>query len=223
MIVEKIQSVLIFMPAFLFALSFHEFAHGWVAKRLGDTTAERMGRLTLNPMAHADMLGTFILPIISLVSGLLLFGWAKPVPVNPNNFSPHVNRKSGMFWVALAGPAANVILAICGSLAYVILYKVAGATYSYNQAVNSLLITFIMLNFVLAFFNLIPIHPLDGGKILARFLPPEANMFLERNQGALNMALLVLILLGGITFIGRYVQMATSATIRIFEFLLSAF
>lgn len=97
-----------FIP-FLFALSFHEFAHGWVAKKRGDRTAEQLGRLTLNPFAHADLVGTFILPLMGILSGWAMFGWAKPVPVNPRNLK---DPKNDMFWVAAAGPLSNFLLAV---------------------------------------------------------------------------------------------------------------
>src|SRR3954469_19503462 len=97
---------LYFIP-FLLALCAHEYAHGWVANKLGDPTARLMGRLTLNPLAHADIIGTFMLPILAIITGGPFFGWAKPVPVNDRNLK---NRRLGMFWVALAGPASNMIL-----------------------------------------------------------------------------------------------------------------
>ena len=101
---------LFFIP-FLFALCFHEFAHGFVAKLRGDNTAEIMGRLTMNPLAHVDWVGTVGLPIVSIITGLPLFGWAKPVPVNPRNLK---DPKNDMFWVALAGPLSNILLFLVG-------------------------------------------------------------------------------------------------------------
>ncbi len=126
---------LFFVP-FLFALCFHEFAHGLVAKWRGDNTAERMGRLTLNPMAHADILGTFILPISSIVFGIpLFFGWAKPVPVDPRNLK---NVRTDMFWIALAGPASNVLLAIVSAAILFFLVRTP-LLIEYHQTISQML------------------------------------------------------------------------------------
>jgi Zn-dependent protease len=112
--VEIGHKLALFYVPFLFALCFHEFAHGWIAKTRGDNTAELMGRLTLNPMAHADMIGTFALPIMAIVFSVpIFFGWAKPVPVNIRNLK---NPRVDMFWIALAGPASNILLAVLGLL-----------------------------------------------------------------------------------------------------------
>ncbi len=182
-----------FVP-FLFALCFHEYAHGLVAKWRGDDTAMRMGRLTMNPFAHADTLGTFILPIAAIAfHSPFFFGWAKPVPVDERNLK---NRRSDMFWVALAGPLSNLLMALVGT----VLLAVVMAKFSHlasAPALMRLLQTFLVINLFLCFFNLIPIHPLDGGKVLAPFLPATWNIWLENNQGTLNMALLMILLLGG--------------------------
>ena len=116
-IAAAIPKLAMFFPAFLFALCFHEYAHGWMAKKFGDDTAEHMGRLTMNPIAHADVIGTIVLPIFAIVTGAPLFGWAKPVPVNPRNLK---NPKTDMFWVAFAGPLSNVLLAVVGAVIMVV-------------------------------------------------------------------------------------------------------
>ena len=184
---------LIFVP-FLFALCFHEVAHGVVAKWCGDDTADRMGRLSLNPMVHADPLGTWVLPITAILFGSpFFFGWAKPVPVDSRNFR---NKKWDMFWVALAGPASNVLLAIVATVVLGVVYAYFRSA-GFSSALIELLRTFIMINMFLAFFNLIPIHPLDGGKVLEPFLPIRWNMWLEENQGSLNMGLLLLFFVAG--------------------------
>lgn len=182
---------LYFVP-FLFALCFHEYAHGWVAKRFGDNTAERQGRLTLNPFVHADLLGTFILPISAILFGTPFFGWANPVPVDDRNFK---NPKVDMFWVALAGPLSNVLLAFVA----VILFVLGGKFNS--QAVMEISKIFLIINLFLAFFNLLPLHPLDGGKVIARFLPYNANRWLEDNASTFNWILLALFLLGGFKYL----------------------
>lgn len=188
----------LFFGPFLFALCFHEFAHGFVAKMKGDRTAEQMGRLSLNPMAHIDLVGTVIFPLISIATGLPLFGWAKPVPVNPRNFS---NPRNDMFWVALAGPLSNILLFVVGLFVAMMLQK-SGMSAENLNTVNLMLKMFLLLNLYLAFFNLIPVHPLDGGKVLERFIPYRWNQWLEENQNTLNMILLVLMVTGGLQFIG---------------------
>jgi Zn-dependent protease len=182
--------------AFLFSLCFHEFAHGWMAKRKGDNTADVMGRLTLNPFAHADVLGTFILPAFAIFGGGILFGWAKPVPVNSRNLKNPVND---MFWIALAGPASNIILATIGLFSLVFLQLFFSFVTWINVA-TVFLQAFIFLNLFLAVFNMLPFHPLDGGKVMARFLPDNANRWLEDNAMILNIALIVLFIAGGFRY-----------------------
>jgi len=186
----------LFYVPFLFALCFHEFAHGWMAKRLGDRTAEDMGRLTLNPIAHMDLMGTVIFPIMAIVGGSpLFFGWAKPVPVLERNLS---DPKKDMFWIALAGPASNILLAFIG-LFVMTFINFTPLNFGANPMIREGLNLFILINLFLAIFNLIPIHPLDGGKILARFLPYRANKWLEDNSGILGMALFAIIIFDGIS------------------------
>jgi Zn-dependent protease len=185
----------LFYVPFLFALCFHEYAHGIVAKWRGDRTAEMMGRLTLNPLAHADLFGTFLLPIGAIVFGIpIFFGWAKPVPVNARNLK---NVRSDMFWIALAGPASNVLLAVLGTgfLLVSLKYQLLG---SFESSVIELMKMFILTNLFLAIFNILPIHPLDGGKVLARFLPASLNYKLEQNEQISSMILLVLVMSGAL-------------------------
>ena len=155
-----IQVVALFM-----ALTFHEFAHGWVARRLGDRTAESLGRLTLNPKDHIDPFGTIMVPaMLILMNSPVVFGWAKPVPINPNNFR---NPRKGMMWSALGGPLINLLLATVCAVAF------KGMLYA-GIIVKPLLIFLIVavqLNLFLAVFNLIPIPPLDGGRVLVGLLP----------------------------------------------------
>jgi len=183
-----------FFVPFLFALCFHELAHGVVAKWKGDDTAQMEGRLTMNPMAHADMLGTFILPIAAIAfSSPFFFGWAKPVPVNERNLR---RPKQDMFWVAIAGPLSNLLLAAIGTIVLAFVYAHFRGAAS-GDAYVKMLEMFLIINIFLAVFNLIPIHPLDGGKVIEPFLPLRMNLWLRENQGTLNMGLIVFILLAG--------------------------
>jgi Zn-dependent protease len=148
------------IPAILLALTIHEYAHGYIAYRLGDSTARDAGRLTLNPIAHLDVFGT-----IMLMFGP--FGWAKPVPINGYNFS---NPKRDSIWVSLAGPASNILLAIVFGYSYRILVAVTPGILA-NQNIVIFFQLCILINIGIAFFNLIPIPPLDGSHILIGLLP----------------------------------------------------
>ena len=205
-----------FIP-FLFSLCFHEMAHAWMAKRKGDRTGEMMGRLSMNPLVHADPLGTFALPLMSIITGIpLFFGWAKPVPVNERNLS---KPREDMFWIALAGPVSNLILGFIAALICAAAIVFGGHTSSKSgMSIAGFAYGMVVINMMLAMFNLIPLHPLDGGKVIARFLPYSANKFLEDNSFALNMALIVLFVIGGFSFLGRYVRGAADFLVTILEF-----
>lgn len=203
---------LIFVP-FLFSLCFHEFAHGLVAKWKGDRTAELQGRLTLNPMAHADPIGTWALPLIAIVFNAgFFFGWAKPVPVDTRN----LRGRFDMFWIAAAGPLSNVLLAVVAAigLGFVAAYVHSSSGGMVIELVNS----FIGINLFLAVFNLIPIHPLDGGKIVEPFLPNNWNTWLMENQMQLNMFLLLILILGG-GFLAMPVMLAKGVLLQLSSFI----
>lgn len=193
---DIVQKLVIYFGPFLFALCFHEFAHGWVARRKGDNTAHIMGRLTMNPIAHIDPVGTLMLPIMSIMTGLPGIGWAKPVPVDARNLK---RPRQDMFWIALAGPMSNVLLAIVGALIFA-----TARVFAFiepESAITTLLIVFIQINFLLAIFNLIPVHPLDGGKIIARFLPASWDIKMEQYQNYFMIGLFILMFTGGLAVI----------------------
>ncbi len=205
---DKIILAILFFIPFLFSLCFHEYAHGWMARRKGDRTAEMMGRLTLNPMAHIDWLGTVILPIMAVLTSLPLFGWAKPVPVNPRNLD---RPRQDMFWIALAGPASNVLLFVIGLVVLALLLR--QNIIVPTQPLLQMLVIFLKLNLYLAFFNMLPLHPLDGGKVIARFLPISWDNWLENNQQMLSMALMLLVIFGGLSILALPVDWIVSKSI----------
>jgi Zn-dependent protease len=164
-----ILQIIILAPPILLALTVHEFAHGYVAYRFGDPTARDQGRLTLNPLKHLDPFGTIAFFIIHI-------GWAKPVPVNPGYFK---NPRKDMLWVALAGPAVNLVLAVASAICVKIIWFIASSIPYSSMAeaiivpLNEVLMASVWINLVLCIFNFIPIPPLDGSKILMGVLPPD--------------------------------------------------
>src|SRR5436190_5260385 len=151
----------------LLSLTIHEWAHAWSAHRLGDDTARLQGRLTLNPIAHIDLVGTLVLPLLGIP-----FGWAKPVPVNPTRFRRGVKMSTGMVLTAAAGPLANVFLAIVSAVAFGLVARFAPMSAgSGGLGIATLLTTLTVINVSLALFNLIPIPPLDGSRVVDGLLP----------------------------------------------------
>lgn len=183
----SIQELIILTPPFLFALTVHEFAHGSVAYRLGDPTAARMGRLTLNPLKHLDPLGV-------LAFFLMKIGWAKPVPVDPRYFK---NPRQDMIWVSLAGPGSNLVMALISAvLAKAIVIVSLGLPYFILMPLMQMLVASIWINIMLAVFNLVPIPPLDGSKILGGLLPRDLAALYSRLEPYGFILLLVLFYTG---------------------------
>lgn len=173
----------------LFSVIVHEVMHGWVALKFGDHTAERAGRLTLNPIPHIDLFGTILLPALLIFTGSpILFGWAKPVPVNPLNFS---NLRKGELLVSGAGIIANFSLAI---IAAIIFHILSTLPYTFPSLLGSLLRFTVLINLVLGIFNLFPIPPLDGSKILLSQLPLKLARSYQRIEPYGFLILLILLM-----------------------------
>ncbi|MCH9849097.1 MAG: site-2 protease family protein [Betaproteobacteria bacterium] len=165
-----IQKITVSAIPIIFAITVHEASHGYAAKHFGDLTAEKMGRITLNPIKHIDPIGTILLPALTLMLGGILFGWAKPVPVNFANLN---NPKKDMLWVAAAGPASNFIMAIFWVL---VLKYSASAPEVASFFLLEMSKVGIMINLVLMVLNLLPLPPLDGGRIAVSLLPMDLAM-----------------------------------------------
>ena len=163
-----IQLIIIWGPPVLFGITLHEVAHGWVARRFGDPTAMMLGRLTVNPLKHIDIVGTIIVPVLLLILHTgFIFGWAKPVPISPRNFK---NPRRDMAVVAAAGPLSNLVMAVIWAL----IARISVLLVPYWSWIKPLVvmgIAGVIVNLILFVFNLIPIPPLDGGRVLVGILP----------------------------------------------------
>lgn len=199
---HAIQTICVYAIPLIFAITLHESAHGWAAGRLGDPTATMLGRVTINPIPHIDPIGTIAVPgALLLMSALtggggLLFGWAKPVPINPRYFR---NPLKAMTITAAAGPLSNLLQMIFWAL----LLKALAAVGFYDKFVISVCAAGISVNLMLMAFNLIPIPPLDGGRIVRGLLPRQAGMAFDEIEPYGFMILLVLMVGGGLSFFVR--------------------
>lgn len=194
---DQLTYVIISILCFVPAIVFHEMAHGFAAWRLGDPTAKRQGRLSVNPLNHIDPFGTVILPGIMMLAGGPVFGYAKPVPYNPSYFK---NPKTGDVIVGLAGPLANLLMAVLAAVVSWLLYPTAQSLVLGNEAFlyfyALFLPMFALINLYLMFFNLIPIPPLDGSSIIALFVPRKyMRQYYQVQRYAFPILMVVLILL----------------------------
>lgn len=185
-------SLLASIPGVLLAITFHEYAHGLVAYKLGDNTAKDEGRLSLNPLAHLDPIGTLMLVFAG-------FGWGKPVHVDPRNYTRKISMEKGEAIVSLAGPLMNIILAFIFTLIYCAIYKFAGAGFLHSTMGSVLMLMIfytISINVGLGVFNLIPLPPLDGSKIIMPFLPYKAKEWFVNNEQIFYLVFVVLWITG---------------------------
>jgi len=189
-----IRGISIWALPVVLAIVLHEVAHGWVAYRLGDDTAKWLGRLTLNPLKHVDPIGTVLIPIVLLVSGSpFLFGYAKPVPIN---FAKLHNPKRDMIWVALAGPLTNLALAIVSAMLLAVVVSLAGVAPWLAEPLALMCQASILINLVLFLFNLLPLPPLDGGRVAVGLLPGPMAYSLSRLEPYGFIIIVALLLLG---------------------------
>jgi Zn-dependent protease len=212
-------------PGFLLAIVAHEAAHAWMALRFGDATAQAEGRLTLNPAAHYDLWGTILFPLFSAMTGFAIIGWAKPVPINVRNFRP---MRPGIFWVSFAGPLANIILGVLSAFLVGFIGTQVSPDFPYFKVMLGMLQYSVFINFILAFFNLIPIPPLDGSKMVSVFLKGRTLFLYESIANYSSMIFMAILLLSvmGISTLGYLLlpaQRLGQWLIYTFYALLSAF
>ena len=189
----NLSTLLLVAPPILIALTFHEFAHAYAAYRYGDDTAKQLGRLSLNPLRHLDPLGTIMIFLVH-------FGWAKPVPVNPYRLK---NPRKDMLWISAAGPLANIILALASGLMLRFLLAIKGTPDAHAGTAMELFVFMVIMslqiNLALAIFNILPIAPLDGSKILSGLLPASFSKFIGALERYGPFVLIGLIIIGRVT------------------------
>ena len=203
---NAIQKIAVLAVPLIFAIVLHEVAHGWVADKLGDHTARSMGRLTLNPISHIDLFGTIILPILCIMMKGPIFGYAKPVPINPYNFK---NPRKGMALSSLAGPGINVAMALAFSfLLRVIMPAIEGfapkQAWEWFDVPVSLMFGYgVLINVVMAVLNMIPMPPLDGSRVVYWLLPDKQTAAYYRLE---RYGLLIILALFGLGILGRVIS-----------------
>jgi len=202
-----VQQLAVAVIPVLFAITLHEVAHGWVARQFGDRTAEMLGRLTLNPLKHIDPIGTVVVPAVMLMLGGFVFGWAKPVPIGVRNLR---NPRRDMIFVAAAGPVSNLLMAVGWALlARIVLALNPGEAVSHYFLAMAQV--GVLVNVVLAVFNMFPLPPLDGGRVLSGLLPPAQGAAFARLE-PWGLPIVLVLLVTGVLW--RFLQPLMSAVTK---------
>jgi len=211
-----IQTIAIAAIPILFAITLHEAAHGYVARHFGDMTAYQAGRITLNPLRHIDPVGTVLLPLLTLLLGGVLFGWAKPVPVN---FSTLRRPKKDMLWVALAGPASNLAMALLWAL--IMKPALMNPSNYFAEPLVGMADIGVTINAVLLILNLLPLPPLDGGRIAVSLLPHRQAYKLAQIEpyGMIFLILLAVVPVGGRPILSWFLMPLVGVVIRMIEWI----
>jgi len=210
------QALLLQFVPFMIAVVFHEFAHGYVANRWGDSTAKDSGRLTLNPIPHIDPIGTLLFPgIVMLTGASFLIGWAKPVPINPSRFKKY---RPGLFWVSFAGPLMNFSLAIISAFLLCLLITTVSPDFYLFEPLLAMLKFSIFLNYALGFFNLLPLPPLDGSKMIESFLSYDLTRKYEQLSRYSFFILMGLLFTGAIRIVFIPVEFFARLTLYIMAY-----
>ncbi|PCI40570.1 MAG: site-2 protease family protein [Elusimicrobia bacterium] len=197
------------LPVLMFSVVVHEFCHGWVASVCGDDTAERAGRLTLDPAAHVDPFGTIFMPMLCVLTGNPMFGWAKPVPINSKQMK---DPRRDAIRVALVGPLANVVLAFGAAILFKVVSVIPGVGVETRGLWLEVILFTATLNLFLAFFNLLPVHPLDGSKVLGGVLAQPLAKLYNRHIPYGGFIILVMLVTG---MLGAIVMPAIRVTLDI--------
>jgi Zn-dependent protease len=208
---QHVQLLSIQLVPFIMAVVFHEYAHGFVANRWGDATAKEQGRLTLNPLPHMDPIGTVLFPAINMLTGIpFLIGWAKPVPIDPRRFR---KLRPGLFWVSLAGPGMNALLAFLSAAAFCAIRLWMPEDFYLYEPLLGMAFASVSLNYMLGIFNLLPVPPLDGSKVVEAFLSYNAMKKFESLSRYSYIALMLLFITGALSFLIVPVKFATTTTL----------
>jgi Zn-dependent protease len=210
-----IQKIVVYTIPIVFAITVHEVAHGWVASKLGDPTAKLLGRLTLNPIKHMDPIGTVVLPLLMIILTPYAFGWAKPVPVDWRNLR---SPKRDMALVAIAGPAANLIMLIMWTLFMMLSNSLFAAPGYLNQIFIEMAGVGIIINIVLIALNMIPLPPLDGSRIAAAFMSPSVSLKYHQLE-KWGLPILILLIFTGV--LGKILEPTVSFLLSLVQSFLS--
>lgn len=210
------------LPGILLAIVCHEYGHGAMALKFGDNTALKAGRLTFNPIPHLDLLGSFIAPLIGILLGGMAFGWAKPIPINTRNFSQK-NFKKAVFWVSFAGPLANFVLTVIFALLAAIVSTQLPPDFSLTRPLYLIFEQGMFINCILGTFNILPLPPLDGSKMLAMYVGPKGEQILQTMGNYSFFILLLLIFTNALSLVLTPVAMLSYYLMKFFEYFLGTY